>query len=165
MRPVLLVCGLFGASLLVCSDAAAQTDAQKVADALRGRGTTAASDSPQCRLFTPSELEPFVGATLAAGNIAAAGTGCQWLGKGGNTSVLIQVAAARYHEPHQGAPGFKWLPDVGTKGFVESSLGGWNAGAIDGDRTVVVEVMGPKADASTAIALLKETLKRRRAQK
>jgi hypothetical protein len=54
---------------------------------------------------------------------------------------------------------------VGTKGFVESSMGGWNAGAIDGDRTVVVAVMGPAASDGHAIALLKETLKRRAAQK
>jgi hypothetical protein len=80
----------------------------------------------------------------------------------GEGSVLIQVYPAEYHEPHRGAPGFRQVPDVGSKGFVDSELGGWTAGAITGPDAVVVAVSGPKASDAVAIALLKETIARRR---
>jgi hypothetical protein len=75
---------------------------------------------------------------------------------------MIQVVPARYHEPHKGANGFKKLPDVGTQGFVEMSMGGWNAGAITGPQAIVVAVRGPAASEATAIALLKEVIERRK---
>ena len=70
------------------------------------------------------------------------------------------MVPARYHEPHSGAPGFKKLPDIGSRGFVENDMG-WNAGAIIGAESVVVSVSGPAANATTAIALLKETIARK----
>jgi hypothetical protein len=75
---------------------------------------------------------------------------------------MIQVVPARYHEPHKGAAGFKNVPEVGTEGFVERSMGGWNAGAIAGPQAVVVAVQGPAASEADAIALLMETIRRRK---
>jgi hypothetical protein len=43
---------------------------------------------------------------------------------------------------------------------VENDLG-WNAGAIIGAESVVVKVSGTAANEATAIALLKETIKRK----
>jgi hypothetical protein len=42
------------------------------------------------------------------------------------------------------------------------SMGGWNAGAITGPQAVVVSVQGPAASEANAIALLSETIKRRK---
>ncbi len=154
-------CCVVAAMLTSCDQGGgAQTDPQKLAAALRGEDKGAADQNPQCKLFTPAELSKFVGMPLAAGHVAAMGSGCQWLANSGDGSALIQVVPASYHEPHSGAAGFKNLPDIGTRGFVENDLG-WNAGTIIGSESVVVSVTGPAANAATAIALLKETIARK----
>ncbi len=140
---------------------AGQTDAKKTAAALTGEDKIAADRNPQCKLFTAAELAKYVGEPLSPGHDAAMGTGCQWEGGPDGDSAMIQIVPARYHEPHKGAKGFKKLPDVGTQGFVEMSMGGWNAGAITGPQAVVVAVRGPAASEATAIALLREVIKRR----
>jgi len=161
MKTTTAAVACFVTSLLTaCGGAAAQSNAKAVADALTGEEKLAAEKSPECRLFTPVELAKYAGESLGPGRVAAMGTGCQWLARG-DASVLIQVAPARYHEPHKGAPGFRPIPDVGTRGFVEQSMGAWNAGAITGEKTVVVSVSGKGASDATAIALLKETIARR----
>jgi hypothetical protein len=141
---------------------AGQTEAKKAAAALTGEDKIAADKNPQCKLFTAAELAKYVGEPLSPGHDAAMGTGCQWDGHSPGDSAMIQVVAARYHEPHKGANGFKKLPDVGTQGFVEMSMGGWNAGAITGPQAVVVAVQGPAASEANAIALLKEVINRRK---
>jgi hypothetical protein len=73
---------------------------------------------------------------------------------------MVQVAPARYHEPHSSAPGFKKLPEISTRGFVENDLG-WRAGAIVGTQSIVVKVNGTPANEGTAIALLQDTIKRK----
>jgi len=141
-------------------DASAQTDAQRMAAALTGDDKIAADKNPQCRLFTPADLTKVVSMAVGPGRNAAMGTGCQWLALSGDGSVMVQVAAARYHEPHSGAPGFKKLPAIGTRGFVENDLG-WRAGTIVGAETIVVQVSGTAGNEATAIALLQETIKRK----
>ena len=156
------ICWAFAATLTACdAGPSAQPDPQKLAAALTGEDKLAADKSPQCKLFKPAELAKFVGLPVGPGRVAAMGSGCQWLADGNDDgSVLIQVVAARYHEAHSGAPEFKKLPDIGHRGFVEHDMG-WNAGAIVGSESVVVSVTGPAANASTAIALLKETIARK----
>lgn len=163
MRNMTVACCLLIAALSACggSGASAQS-ASKTAAALTGEEKIEADKSPQCHLFTPAELAKYAGEPLGPGRVAAMGTGCQFLGRSGSGSVLIQVVPARYHEPHKGAEGFKRLPEIGTDGFVEQSMGGWNAGAISGPQAVVVAVQGPGASEANAIALLTETLKRRK---
>ena len=157
----ILACCLLAAMMTLCAQgAAAQTDPRKLAAALSGEDQGAADKNPQCKLFTPGELSKLVGMSLAPGRVAAMGTGCQWLASSGDGSALIQVVPARYHEPHSGAPGFKKLTDIGTRGFVENDMG-WRAGAIIGSESVIASVSGPAANAATAIALLKETITRK----
>jgi hypothetical protein len=163
MRTTTATCCLLAAALTACggTGAATQTDARKTAASLTGEDRVAADKNPQCHLFTPAELAQYVGEPLSPGHDAAMGTGCQWPGRSEGASAMIQVVPARYHEPHTGAQGFKRLPDVGTQGFVEMSMGGWNAGAITGAHAVVVLVQGPAASERTAVAFLTEAIKRR----
>jgi hypothetical protein len=140
--------------------ASAQTNAQKMAATLSGDDKIAADKNPQCQLFTPAELTKVVGMPLGPGRNAAMGTGCQWLALSGDGFAMVQVVPARYHEPHSGAKGFKKLPEIGSRGFVENDLG-WGAGAIIGAESIVVSVNGTAANEATAIALLKETIKRK----
>ena len=154
-------CVVVGVVTVFGATALAQSNAEIAAAALAGRDKLTAENSPECKLFTVAELTKYVGVPLVSGQVAAMGTACQWTNKAGSGSVMIQVAPARYHEPHTGAKSFRKLPDVGTRGFVEESMGGWNAGAISGDKTIVVSVQGAAATDATAIALLKETIKRR----
>jgi hypothetical protein len=163
MRATFLVCCLLAGGLLACGGRAtnAQADAKKTAAGLTGEDKVAAAKNPQCQLFTPGEIEQYVGAPLSPGQDAAMGSGCQWTGRSDGASAMIQIVPARYHEPHKSAKGFRKLPDVGTGGFVETSMGGWNAGSITGPQAVVVSVQGPSASDENAIALLKETIKRR----
>ncbi|MCU1384407.1 MAG: hypothetical protein JWL71_3104 [Acidobacteria bacterium] len=163
MRITPVACCLLAAALTGCGGSGADAQsAAKTAAALTGEDKIAAEKNPQCHLFTAAELAKYGGEPLSPGHDAAMGTGCQWMGPTGNGSVMIQVVPARYHEPHKGAKGFKTLPDVGTQGFVEMSLGGWDAGAITGPQAVVVSVSGPAASEANAIALLKETINRRK---
>ena len=157
---------LIGALITCCGSVcfAGQTEAKKAAAALTGEDKIAADKNPQCKLFTAAELAKYVGEPLSPGHDAAMGTGCQWDGKSDSDSAMIQVVPARYHEPHKGAKGFRRLPDVGTEGFVEMSMGGWNAGTITGPQAVVVSVRGPAVSDATAIALLKEVIQRRTKQ-
>ena len=158
-----VACSLLALAVTGCDKGAAggaQTDPQKLAAALTGEDQIAADKSPQCKLFKPGELSKYVGLPLSLGRVAAMGTGCQWAATSGDGSALIQVVEARYHEPHSRAPGFKKLPDIGARGFVEHDMG-WNAGTIVGAESVVVSVSGPEANEASAIALLKETLTRR----
>ncbi len=143
-----------------CGGSGAQSDANKVAAALSGADKIAADKNPQCQLFTPADLGKLVGMPLEPGQVAAMGSGCQWLARSGTGSAMIQVVPASYHEPHSGAPNFRNLPDIGSRGFVEHDMG-WNAGAIVGAESIVVSVDGPTANDATAIALLNETIKRK----
>jgi len=163
MRNTTVGCCLLVAALSACegSGASAQ-NAAKTAAGLTGADKNEANDNSQCHLFTPAELAKYAGVPLGPGHTAAMGTGCQFLGRSGGGSVMIQVVPARYHEPHKGAEGFRRLPAIGSEGFVEKSMGGWNAGAISGPQAVVVAVQGPGASDASAIALLTETLRRRK---
>ena len=118
------ICWAFAATLTACdAGPSAQPDPQKLAAALTGEDKLAADKSPQCKLFKPAELAKFVGLPVGPGRVAAMGSGCQWPADGNDDgSVLIQVVAARYHEPHSGAPEFKKLPDIGHRGFVEHDI-------------------------------------------
>jgi hypothetical protein len=147
------------------ANAAGAADPKKLADALTGDAKGSASQNPQCKLFTTAEIAKYLEQPVEAGQNAAQGTGCQWLAKSDDSAdAIVQVVPSRHFVPPSGAQGFKPLPNVGTKGFVAPEYGGWSAGAIDGDAGIWVNVSGKGAKASTAIALLEETIKRRKRQ-
>ena len=128
-----------------------------------GAGTvnTAPADNPLCRLFTPADIEKYLGEPVSPGQNAALGTGCQWVATDGTGDVIVAAVPASYHEPPTGAEGYKPLPNVGTRGFVAPELDGWVAGAIVRDDAIRVSVSGGSAAEASAVSLLEETLKRR----
>jgi hypothetical protein len=139
----------------------APKDAQKTADILTGDAKGAAADNPVCKLFTPAELETYAGEPLNAGENAGGGMGCQWPAKDGEGDVMVVAVPASYAEVPSLADGFRDLPELGEKGFAAPDMGGWVAGAIRGKEFVKVSVAGAKASADNAVALFKETAKRR----
>ena len=136
-------------------------DAKKSADIVSGDARGAAADNPICRLFTPAELEAYVGEPVGQGGNAAMGSGCQWSAKDGDGDVIVAAVPADYSEVPSLAPGFRKVPELGEDGYVAADLGGWVAGAVRGKDYVKVTVAGAKASPETAIALFKETAKRR----
>jgi hypothetical protein len=74
--------------------------------------------------------------------------------------MIVAIVPARYHEPPKRSKGYKPLPEVGVQGFVAPYLDGWLAGAIKGEEALRVSVAGAGATETTAIELLKETIKR-----
>lgn len=145
--------------LAACGNA--NREAQKTAAILTGDDKKAAGDNPQCKLFSAADAARYIGEPAAAGQNAAMGMGCQWVARDGSGDMIVSVVPARYHEKPSLAKGYKALADVGTEGFVAPYLDGWLAGAIVGEEALRVSVAGAGASESTAIELLKETLKRR----
>lgn len=149
-------------ALASCGQSASSTQqAQQTADALTGDAAGDAADNPLCKMFTPAEIASYGGASVKVQGNAAMGTGCQWVSASGegDSSVMLQIADARYHEPPKLAPGFKQLDDAGTDGFVVPQMGGWHAGAIQGDKSINVSTGHNSSEAQT-VAFLKEALKR-----
>jgi hypothetical protein len=138
---------------------AVPADAQKTADVLTGDAKGSADSNPLCQLFTLDEIASYEGAPVAAGTNAAMGTGCQWVNRQGQESAMLQVVPARYFEAASEAPGYKELPEAGEKGFVVPQMGGWQAGAIKGQKAVMVST-GASSSEAKATGFLKEAMKR-----
>ncbi len=109
-----------------------------------------------------AEIATYFGAPAKLGTNAAMGTGCQWVGitSDGSSFVMLQIVDAGDHSPPKAAPGFKKLADVGIKGFVVPQIGGWQAGAIQGDKSINVITSGTTTSEAQTIAFLREALNR-----
>lgn len=147
-------------ALAAAAAAAQPSDAKALKDTLTGDAKGPAAANPTCRLFTPAEVQRFFGRTVGAGQNAAGGSGCQW-SHGDGSGVLVQMTPARYASPPSAMKGYKTLPAVGPQAWVAPDMG-WSAGAVDGDVAIVVNVDGPTATEAVAVALLRDTLERRR---
>jgi hypothetical protein len=156
LAPGLAACGK--------STSSSAQQAQELAAGLTGDAKGAASDNPLCKMFTPDEIAAYGGTPVHAGANAAMGTACQWVGNSSSDdtgTVLLQIARAQDHVVPSGAVGFKKLGDVGIDGFVVPQLGGWNAAAIQGDKSINVQVSASgAAGEAKAVAFLREALKR-----
>jgi hypothetical protein len=156
---------VFTVGLAACgqSGSSAAQQAQQTADALTGDAASDAANNPQCKMFTLTEIATYLGAPAKLGTNAAMGTGCQWTGVTNNGAqfVMLQIVDARYHEPPSASvAGYKKLADVGTRGFVVPGIGGWQAGAIQGDKSINVVTSGATTSEAQAVAFLREVLKR-----
>jgi hypothetical protein len=164
---MILACGVLTAAMAACSGgASAQSDARKLAATLRGEDKVGASRNPQCQLFTPADLSKIVGVPFEPGrDPLGGGISCQWRARSADGFVMVTVVDGKYYEAHTKAPGFKTISGsgIGTRAFVEHD-NGWRAGALVGSEAVMAEVKGPGESEATAIALLKETIKRKAAK-
>lgn len=152
--------------LAACSrepQAAVPVEATQAKDALTGEAASTPADNPQCQLFTAAEVANYIGEAVSPGQNAALGTGCQWLAADGTGDVIIAVVPSSYHEPPSGAPGYKAVAAIGTKGFVAPQLDGWVAGAVVAEDAIRVTVAGATAGEASAIQLLQDTITRRAA--
>lgn len=136
-------------------------EAEQTADVLSGDAKGSAADNPMCKLFTVDQAAAYIGEPVNAGQNAGMGTGCQWTARDGEGDVMVVAVPANYAERPTLATGFREAPEAGKDGFVVPELGGWAAGAMAGDSFVKVSVAGSKASDANALALLKETIKRR----
>jgi hypothetical protein len=146
-----------------CHNSGAPADAKHLADVLSGDARGSAATNPMCKLFSADEASAYSGKSLEAGKNAAMGSGCQWAAKdddGGMT--MISAVPMEYADNPSQSPGFRELPQFGKGGYVAAYMGGWTAGAAQGKDFVGVVVTGPNASEKTAIALMTETLKRRK---
>lgn len=148
-------------TLSACGKSGAPKEAQQTADALTGDAAGTAADNPICKLFTVTEAAAYIGEPVNAGRNAGSGTGCQWTAKDGAGDVMVVAVPVRYTERPKLADGFRNVPEAGKDGFVVPEMGGWAAGAASGKSFVKVSVSGSKASDATALALLKEAIKRR----
>jgi predicted small lipoprotein YifL len=148
-------------ALAGCGRSGPSEDARKTADILTGDSKGSASDNPACKLFTESEAAAYIGEPVKAGANAAMGQGCQWAAQDGDGDVTVAIVPAEYEERASAAEGFRSVPEAGKDGFVVPDMGGWVAGAVAGKSFYRVTVAGNKASDSSALALLKETIKRK----
>jgi len=156
----LLVSLLVAVALAACGPSTPASDAKQTADALTGDSKGAANLNPLCKLFTPAELEAYVGEPLGAPDTAAMGTGCQWLANDNQGNVLLQIVPKSYHRDPHLADGYKKLPDLGVESNVAPDMGGWIAATIVGEESIIASVAGKSASEAQAVALLRETIKR-----
>jgi hypothetical protein len=137
-------------------------DPNKTAAQLTGDAKGSAANNPARKLFTAAEASKYVGKTVGDGKNAALGSGCQWASKDDEGDMMVQIVPASYHEQPKLAKGFQAMPNLGTKGFVVPEMGGWKAAVLRSEESIIVTVAGPAASQQTAVALLKETLARRK---
>lgn len=146
--------------------------------AIGGRSAAQAEENAQCKLFTQNEASAYVGASVgtAKSGFQPGISGCSWSdeGTGNKMSVDVLPAGNALQLPQwgvEGWDGFRAVPGIGAKAYVARTptlnvmgrtIGGdWQAGAIVGSDYVVVGIRGPKGNADAAVALLKDTIKRR----
>ena len=149
------------AMLLATSANGQTTNPKKLKDQLTGDAKGQPSANPQCMLFTQAEIAAYAGAQVGPGENAAGGAGCNWHDNSYGASVTVSVVPPNYFPEPTEVKGFKRLPGVGSKAWVAPDSG-WSAGAVAQDAAVVVVVSGKKATEASAVALLQETMKRRK---
>jgi len=154
LSPIFIGCILATA---VCAQ-----DPKKTAAQLTGDAKGSAANNPVCKLFTAAEASKYVGKTVGNGQNAAMGSGCQWAAKDYEGDMMVQIVAASYHVQPTLGKGFQAMPSLGTQGYVIPEMGGWTAAVLRGKESIVVAVAGPSASQQTVVALLKETLSRRK---
>lgn len=136
------------------------TDPKKLKDQITGDASGKAGSNPLCKLFTPTEIAAYVGAQVGPGENAVGG--CNWHNKNYSAFGTVSVVPKNYFPLPTEVKGFKRLPNIGSKGYVEPDSTSWGAAAIVEDVAVVVLVSGKTATEAAAVALLEETIKRRK---
>lgn len=146
---------------LLCTPAAslAQSSPNALKDQLTGDAKGSAAANPYCKLFTQAEVAAYVGMPVGPGQNNSGGAGCRWSYKEYEAWATVSVVAPNYFPEPTEVKGFKRLPAVGKKAWVAPDSG-WSAGALVGDKAVVVVVYGKKATEASAVSMLQEAIKR-----
>lgn len=151
----LVLCCVIAACSKPSSDAAAMANALRSSTSATG----AASTDPVCSLYSSDDAAHYIGKPANDGELSMGG--CQWAARDGNGDMMVEIVPARYDEQPKAARGYRKLADVQSNAFVSTSMDGWIAGAVVGKDAIRASVSGEGVTDATAIALLKETIKRR----
>jgi hypothetical protein len=151
-------------SVASCGEQAASgtDDARSTADALTGDAVGAATENPNCRLFTLAEVERYLGEPAEPGRNAGQGNACQWVSQDEEGDVMVSVLPRDAYVAPRGAQGFEAVQGIGSEAYVVPELGGYAAGAIVGEEAVIVSLTGQNASRATAVELLENTIARKR---
>lgn len=160
-QPLVMACT--AALLAACGSGNAPAEAEKTAAAISGDDKTAATDNPQCRMFSQSEIADFAGEAVGPGRNGASGLGCYWLATDNSGVVTVTVAPAEYHVETSEAPGYRPLPGIGAKGFVAGAGTSWTAGAIVGDKALIAGIDAAASTEAKTIKLLETMISKARA--
>jgi hypothetical protein len=125
-----------------------------------GSAGNTASTNRLCSLYTTSEIQGILGASVGQGEAAGPmATACQWNGQGDGVYAQVQVIpGADNWEKHTGAKGYEVLPGIGKEAFVAMALGGWEAGTVTDKTVVFVSLNGGTASRNSAVDFLKQTM-------
>jgi hypothetical protein len=145
--------------IAACSKPGGEAAATASALVASTSATGAAATDPVCKLYSSADAAHYIGKPAKDGDLSMGG--CQWAAQDGVGDMAVQVVPASYDEQPTAAAGYRKLPDVGSNGFVSTFLDGWLAGAVIGQHAIRTSVSGSGVSDATAIALLKETIKRR----
>lgn len=154
LATALVLCCVIAACSKPSSEASATADALKSSTSATG----ASSTDPVCRLYSSDDAAHYIGKPANNGELSMGG--CQWTARDGIGDMMVQVVPARYDEQPTGSRGYRKLADVGSNAFVSTFMDGWLAGAVVGKEAIRASVSGTGVSDATAIALLKETIKR-----
>jgi hypothetical protein len=148
-------------AVLAGSAMAQGTDPNKLKDQLTGDAKGSAADNPQCRLFTTAEIAAYLGKSVAAGQNAAGGAGCNWTDKEYEVQALLTVVGPSHFTEPSLVKGFKRLQGIGKKAWVAPDSG-WSAGALLDDAAIFVNLDSRQANEAAVVAFLQEAVKRRK---
>jgi hypothetical protein len=117
-----------------------------------------------CTLFSTAEMSERLGLEVEAGQVGGPlDSACQWnvIAESGGNIAIQRVPASYWSAPTMGKD-YHPLAGVGTKAYTAPGMfpGEWAAAALHGKVMTMASLVGPKASAASAAALLKEALAR-----
>ena len=110
---------------------------------------------PACKMFSKSEVAGFLGKPVKDGHLAGMGSGCQWEAvdpSHGPRGFIVNRRPKEDYNEISGAPKFKEIKGLGTRAYIADD-GGWNAGAISGNKFTLVSFQGDVPEATALKAL------------
>jgi hypothetical protein len=119
------------------------------------------ASGPACKMFSTSEVAGFLGKPVKDGHLAGMGSGCQWEAvdsSHGPRGFIVNRRPKEDYNEISGAPKFKTIKGIGTRAFIADD-GGWNAGAISGNKYTIVLFQGDVPEA-TALKVLRIAITR-----
>jgi hypothetical protein len=117
---------------------------------------------PACKMFSKREVAGFLGKPVKDGHLAGMGSGCQWETVDSSHDPRGFIVNRRPKEDYNeisGAPKFRTVKGIGTRAYIADD-GGWNAGAVSGNKVTLVLFQGEGVPEATALKALRIAITR-----